>query len=95
MMTSAQNARPRLIAIDQVVVAPLEERHEMLLPLIARPLGHWAAHAPTRAMRLKVCAVPDAAGGDVFCPATPCEAFIAEALRRAGWPHPIWAEVVT
>lgn len=49
---------------------------------------------PTRAKRLKVCAVPDAAGGDVFCPATPCEAFIAEALRRAGWPHPIWAEVV-
>lgn len=85
--------RFRTITINQVTAKAIEPRHELLLAL---PVWQRALHhCDDRLVRLTVRQVADAAGGDVFEPASPSEAFVAEVMRRAKWAHPILAEVIT
>lgn len=80
----------RMVRLDQIAAGKLDRCSEGLIATSVKMLTESGRQID----RIYVRQIGDATGGDVFEPVTIIESALAEAYRRAKWPHPVQVEVI-
>lgn len=80
----------RMVRLEQIAAGPVVDSGLLVTKTLERRIDR--SHDGT--VTIKARQIADAAGGDVFEPINGLEAGLAEALRRAKWPHLVQVEVV-